>query len=54
MVLLKSNGPRWGEPAETNFLYYVLTGADGSHSFTADFDEFIELQAQARSDGIIP
>jgi UPF0755 protein len=42
------------DPEETDFLYYVLTGTDGSHTFTADFDEFIELQAQARSDGIIP
>lgn len=41
-------------PAQTNYLYYVLTGTDGSHTFTADFDEFISLQTQARDDGIIP
>jgi UPF0755 protein len=41
-------------PAETDYLYYVLTGEDGSHSFTDDFDEFLRLQEQARVDGVIP
>jgi len=41
-------------PAETVYLYYVLTGDDGSHSFTDDFDEFLRFQQQARLDGIIP
>lgn len=41
-------------PAETDFLYYVLADAEGHHAFTADFDEFLELQEQAREDGIIP
>lgn len=42
------------EPAETDFLYYVLTSLDGTHSFTADYDEFINWKNQARRDGIIP
>jgi UPF0755 protein len=42
------------EPEETDYLYYVLISEDGSHAFTADFDEFLELQEQARRDGIIP
>ncbi|MBN2247322.1 MAG: endolytic transglycosylase MltG [Coriobacteriia bacterium] len=29
------------QPAETNYLYYVLTGADGSQTFTATYDEFL-------------
>lgn len=41
-------------PAETDYLYYVLTSEDGSHSFTADYDEFLALKAQAQADGIIP
>ena len=41
-------------PAETDYLYYVLTDADGTHSFTNDFDEFLRLQEQARLDGVIP
>ena len=41
-------------PAETDYLYYVLTGPDGTHSFTNDFDEFLRLQEQARLDGVIP
>ena len=41
-------------PAETEFIFYVLTGEDGSHSFTNDFDEFLRMQEQARLDGVIP
>jgi UPF0755 protein len=41
-------------PAETDYLYYVLSDTDGRHAFTNDFDEFLELQEQARADGIIP
>lgn len=41
-------------PAETDFLYYVLTSLDGTHSFTADYDEFINWKNQARRDGVIP
>jgi UPF0755 protein len=41
-------------PADTDFLYYVLAGEDGSHAFTADYDEFLLLQEQARENGLIP
>jgi len=41
-------------PDETDFLFYVLTGEDGTHSFTNDFDEFLRMQEQARLDGVIP
>ena len=27
-------------PASTDYIYYILTGADGKHSFTADYQEF--------------
>lgn len=41
-------------PAETDYLYYVLTATDGTHSFTADYNEFLEYKAQAQADGILP
>lgn len=41
-------------PAETDYLYYVLTSADGRHSFAATYDEFLRLKAQAKEDGVIP
>lgn len=31
-------------PAQTNYIYYVLTGADGSQTFTATYDEFLEAK----------
>ena len=41
-------------PAETDYLYYVLRDAAGHHAFTADFDEFLLLQQEARQAGLIP
>lgn len=41
-------------PAETDFLYYVLTSEDGSHSFTSSYEEFLDLKSQAKADGVIP
>lgn len=41
-------------PADTEFLYYVLTSLDGTHSFTESYDQFINWKNQARRDGIIP
>ncbi len=41
-------------PADTDFLYYVLTSLDGTHSFTDDYDQFINWKNQARRDGVIP
>ena len=39
-------------PAKTDYLYYVLTGADGSHTFTETYEEF--LQAKERSRDVVP
>ena len=39
---------------DTEALYYVLTDADGSHSFTADYDEFLAWKAQAKAEGLFP
>ncbi len=41
-------------PAETDYLYYVLTSATGEHSFTASYDEFLAFKRQAVNDGLIP
>jgi UPF0755 protein len=41
-------------PDETDYLYYVLIDDEGRHAFTDDFDEFLELQQQARESGLIP
>jgi UPF0755 protein len=41
-------------PADTDFIYYVLTSANGEHSFTASYDEFLAWKAQAREEGLIP
>ena len=35
-------------PAETGYLYYVLTHKDGSHSFAPTREEFLRLKAEAK------
>lgn len=34
------------KPAPVDYLYYVLTGEDGSHSFTSNYDEFARIKAE--------
>lgn len=34
-------------PADTEYLYYVLTGADGSQTFTKTYDEFLKAKASS-------
>ena len=41
-------------PATTDFLYYVLTAEDGSHTFTNNYDDFLAAKEQARADGFLP
>jgi len=36
------------EPAETDYVYYVLTDPDGSHTFTETWDEFLEAKAKSK------
>lgn len=31
-------------PEDTNYLYYVLTSKDGSHTFTEDYDSFLQAK----------
>ncbi len=35
-------------PAETEFIYYVLTGADGSHTFCETYEEFLVAKEKSR------
>jgi len=35
-------------PAETKFIYYVLTGKDGSHTFCETFEEFLVAKEKSR------
>jgi UPF0755 protein len=41
-------------PADTDFLYYVLSAPDGSHTFTSNLDDHNEAVRQAREDGVLP
>jgi UPF0755 protein len=42
------------DPAQTDYLYYVLTSTDGGHSFAATYEEFQAYKAQAKEDGVLP
>jgi UPF0755 protein len=33
-------------PASTDFIYYILTGSDGKHSFTADYNQFLRWKEE--------
>jgi UPF0755 protein len=35
-------------PAKTNYIYYVLTGKDGSHTFAADSEEFLKAKRKSK------
>lgn len=41
------------EPAETDFLYYVLSSEDGSHAFAETLEEHNANVAKAREDGLL-
>lgn len=43
-----------GQPADTDYLYYVLSDEDGSHTFTTNIDDHNAAVQQAREDGVIP
>jgi UPF0755 protein len=38
-------------PATGNWLYYLVTGKNGQHTFTSSYDEFLRLKAKARAAG---
>lgn len=42
------------QPEETDFLFYVLSDPDGSHTFTTNLDDHNAAVRQAREDGVLP
>ncbi len=42
------------DPADTEFLYYVLSSPDGSHTFTTNLDDHNDAVRRAREDGVLP
>lgn len=41
-------------PADTDFLYYVLSDLEGNHAFATTLEEHNENVAKAREDGVLP
>lgn len=41
-------------PADTKYLYYVLSSKDGHHTFSETFAEHQKAVAKAKADGVIP
>ena len=41
-------------PPATDYIFYVLTASDGSHSFTADYNQFLQWKDQAKAEGLFP
>ena len=39
-------------PAQTEYLYYVLTSEDGSHSFFVEYEDFLAAKQRAQEQGI--
>ncbi|MGB5168183.1 MAG: endolytic transglycosylase MltG [Acidimicrobiia bacterium] len=42
------------DPAESEYLFYVLVSPDGSHGFSKTYEEHQEKIAQAKADGVLP
>jgi UPF0755 protein len=41
------------QPADGDWIYYVLASKDGEHAFTKSYTEFLKLKAQARAKGLL-
>jgi UPF0755 protein len=39
------------QPADTDYLYYVVIDESGRHAFTASYEEFLRFKEQAQGDG---
>ena len=42
------------DPADSDFLFYVLVAPDGSHGFSKTYEEHQDKIAQAKADGVLP
>jgi UPF0755 protein len=41
------------QPADGDWLYYVIASEAGDHAFTASYTEFLELKAEAKAKGLL-
>jgi UPF0755 protein len=41
------------EPADGDWIYYVLATEEGAHAFTSSYEKFVQLKAQARAKGLL-
>jgi UPF0755 protein len=41
------------QPADGDWIYYVLATKEGKHAFTRSYDEFLRLKARARAKGLL-
>ena len=41
------------QPADGDWIYYVLSSKEGEHAFTSDYDQFQRLKAEARAKGLL-
>lgn len=41
------------QPADGDWIYYVLATEEGEHAFTKSYDEFVRLKAAARAKGLL-
>jgi UPF0755 protein len=41
------------QPADGDWLYYVLASKDGAHAFTNSYQEFLRLKGQAKAKGLL-
>jgi UPF0755 protein len=41
------------QPADGDWIYYVLATKEGEHAFTRSYDEFLRLKAEARAKGLL-
>jgi len=41
------------QPADGDWIYYVLSSKEGEHAFTSSYQEFLQLKAQARAKGLL-
>jgi UPF0755 protein len=41
------------QPADGDWMYYVLASKDGQHAFTSSYPEFLRLKAEARAKGLL-
>ncbi|HTF59212.1 MAG TPA: endolytic transglycosylase MltG [Actinomycetes bacterium] len=41
------------QPADGDWIYYVLASKDGEHAFTSSYQEFLRLKSEARAKGLL-